>query len=116
MGIERLIQMYEKTHGENSIQPKQMDLFIATIGEEANEFATSLTEQLRQEKIYVEKDIAGRSLKAQMKYADKQNARYSMTIGETEVETKKAKLKEMKTGEEREVILDAKEIQELVLK
>ena len=45
----------------------------------------------------------GRSLKAQMKYANKLNARYSMVLGDSEIETGKANLKNMSTGEQTEV-------------
>ena len=51
-------------------------------------------------------DICGRSLKAQFKYADKIGAMYVITIGDDEVETKTAKIKNMRTGEEKEVSLD----------
>lgn len=70
MGMERLVEIYEK-YNENKIEPKQLQLYITNIGEEANIFATKLVQKLRKENIYAEKDISGKSLKAQFKYADK---------------------------------------------
>lgn len=104
MGMERLVEIYEK-YNENKIEPKQLQLYITNIGEEANIFATKLVQKLRKENIYAEKDISGKSLKAQFKYADKKNAKYCLTIGETEVISKKAKIKNMETGEEKEINL-----------
>ena len=60
--------------------------------------------------MYVETDICGRSMKSSLKYADKMNCRYLLVIGEEEVNTKQAKLKDMKTGKEEEIKLDIHEI------
>ena len=68
-------------------------LYIATIGEGANVFATTLVENLRKNIWYVEKDVTGKSLKAQFKYADKISAKYVITLGDTEIEQKSAKIK-----------------------
>ena len=87
-----------------------MDLYIAYIGDEANILATKLVEDLRKENIYVEKDVTGKSLKAQFKYANKQNAKYCITIGEEEVKSNKVKIKKMDTGEEKEISLEIENI------
>ena len=50
-------------------------------------------------------DLNGRSLRAQMKYADKLGARFSVVLGDNEVETKTAKLKNMVSGETQEIAL-----------
>ena len=104
MGMERLVEIYEK-YNANSIEPKNMQIYIANIGKKAGIYATKLTQDLRKKGIYVEKDVSGRSLKAQFKYADKKNAEYCLTIGEEEIASQKAKIKNMKTGEEIEVNL-----------
>ena len=62
--------------------------------------------KLRKSGIYVEKDIMGRGMKAQFKYADKKKAQYVLTIGENEIQTHKAVLKNMTSGEQKEVELD----------
>ena len=109
MGVERLVEIYEK-YNPNTIPEKDMDLYIAYIGDEANILATKLVEDLRKENIYVEKDVTGKSLKAQFKYANKQNAKYCITIGEEEVKSNKVKIKKMDTGEEKEISLEIENI------
>ena len=54
-----------------------------------------------------EKDLMNRSLKAQMKYADKIGATYTIVIGDNEIESNKTVLKNMKTGEQKDVSLDS---------
>lgn len=62
----------------------------------------------------MQKDITEKSIKAQFKYADKIMAEYVLTIGEDEINTNKAKLKNMQTGEEQEVELLVDEIIEKI--
>ena len=50
-------------------------------------------------------DVNGRGLKAQMKYADKLGAAYSLVLGDDELEQGKAELKNMKTGEKKKISL-----------
>jgi len=110
MGIERIILALS----ENGNMPEFSsvpDIFIANIGEETDVFTTGLTALLRKENIRCERDLCERSLKAQMKYADKCGARYSLVIGGSEMEEKRAKLKNMNTKEEFSVSLsDVSEI------
>lgn len=113
MGAERLLEIFER-YNKDVAKPKTMDLYVANIGEKANEFATELVLKLRDKDIFVEKDICERSLKAQFKYADKNNVKFVLTLGDDEVETKKAKIKNMKTGEEIEVELKPENILEIV--
>ena len=62
---------------------------------------------LRTKGIAAETDVSSRSLKAQMKYADKIGAEYTLVLGDNEVESGKAVLKRMSDGEKRETELDA---------
>lgn len=78
-------------------------MYIANIGADAGTKAGELTNELRREGFYVECDSMGRSLKAQMKYADKIGARMSMVLGEDELANGMAKVKNMATGETREL-------------
>lgn len=105
-GVERLIDIFDKNNQELDLS-KKMQYFIANIGEEANTYASKIVSSLRDKGIYVEKDIVGRSLKAQLKYADKKNAKYVITIGDSELETKRAIRKEMSTGKEEEIDLES---------
>ena len=111
MGVERLVEIFDKYNKETA-KPKQMKLYIAYIGETANTYATKLVQELREKGIYVEKDVTGKSLKAQLKYADKQHAKYTIILGEDEIENKVAKLKEMETGAEKEIALEVEKIME----
>ena len=104
-GMERLIEIFKDNNKDLDLQ-KNMDIFVAYIGENANSYATKLVRDLRNIGIFAEKDIMERSIKAQFKYADKKQAKFVLTIGDTEIENKKAMMKNMKTGEEKEVNLE----------
>ena len=108
LGVERLLEIFDKYNSiEDETNPA---LFIVNIGDNANEFATVLTQKLRDNDIHVEKDIQQRSLKAQFKFADKTQCKYVLTIGDEEVNTLKGKLKHMETGEEKEIELNIESI------
>ena len=102
MGLERLLMIMDAQKIEI---PKERvcELYIANIGETAGIKAGQLTNSLRKEGFYVESDSMGRSLKAQMKYADKIGARMSMVLGDDELANGTAKVKNMATGEVREL-------------
>lgn len=105
LGIERLIMVMEKKglpFGEVEV-PK---LFVANIGDSAGAYAEKLVYSLRQNGITCEKDRMGRSLKAQMKYADKSGFAYTVVLGDDEITQKRATLKRMSDGESVFVELD----------
>ena len=106
MGIERLMMGLESQKTE---LPKQSgcDLYIAQMGENASLTATALCNDLRADGFKVQTDICGRGLKAQMKFADKIGASFTMVLGDDELQNKKAKLKNMSTGEQTEVSLES---------
>ncbi|MGN0607291.1 MAG: histidine--tRNA ligase [Oscillospiraceae bacterium] len=106
MGLERLIITMEK-QGCDFIQPKNCDLYIAPMGENALLKTMEIAKSLRDEGFRVEYDVMGRGLKAQMKYADKLHASFSMVIGDNEIDTNCAKVKDMKSGEQSELPLDS---------
>lgn len=110
-GIERLIEVF-KLNNKDWDFSKSLDIFVASIGDEADLYCTKLVKTLREKGILAEKDIMERSIKAQFKYADKKNARFVLTIGDEEINNNKAKLKCMKSGQELEVKLD--DINELI--
>ena len=105
MGVERLL-MVMKAQGIEIPAPAPCDLYIGSIGEEASVEALRLCGILRGAGFSAECDIVGRSVKAQMKYADKIGARFSMVLGDNELAEKKATVKNMATGENAEVTLD----------
>lgn len=98
MGVERLLMVLE-AQGIEIPRPAPCDLYIASMGEAASVFAMKLAADLRSEGFAAESDLIGRSLKAQMKYADKIGAKYSMVIGDNELAEGRAKVKNMSTGE-----------------
>ncbi|MGN1305936.1 MAG: histidine--tRNA ligase [Oscillospiraceae bacterium] len=104
MGIERLIMTMEN-QGCDFIEPKKCALYIAAMDEAALEKAIVLTKTLRDDGIWAEYDLAGRGVKAQMKYADKLGADFTMVLGSNELESGKAQLKNMETGEKVDISL-----------
>lgn len=98
MGIERILMVMDAQKAEYE-QPKKCDLFIAGTDPDSSRYALTLVRQLREYGFWAECDIVGRSLKAQMKYADKIGAKFSMVIGENEIREGSAQLKNMQTGE-----------------
>lgn len=105
MGIERLMMVLENTDAEFPSAPV-CDIYIAPMGEKAAVKATALCTTLRADGFEALCDICGRGLKAQMKYADKVGALYTLVLGDNELESGKAQLKEMATGNITEVSLD----------
>ena len=108
-GVERLTEMYVKANNLEEIDTVP-DLYIVSVGEKETIEAMKISEELRKEYFIVERDIMQRSFKAQMKYADKIGAKYLLVIGENEISTGKAKIKNMKTGEEVETNLNTDSI------
>ena len=106
-GLERLILTME-SQGCDFIEPKGCDLYIAPMGDNALIKAITLAHTLRDEGFRVEYDVMNRGLKAQLKYADKIGAAFSMVVGDNELEAGCVKLKNMKTGEQTEINFDDK--------
>lgn len=106
MGIERLLMIME---AENAAIPETAtaDVYIAPMGSAAALKASALCRKLRDEGFIALTDITGRGLKAQMKYADKVGAAFTVVLGDDELENGKAKIKNMKTGEQCEFSLDS---------
>ena len=104
LGLERLLLLMEAQKTEFP-EPKKCDLYIASMGENANLKAASLAKDLRSEGLCVQFDTLGRGLKAQMKYANKIGALYTLVLGDSELETGNIKLKNMGSGKEHEMNL-----------
>ncbi len=105
MGIERLMLVLEN-QGFNFPDDDKCELYIAPMGEKAALRASKLCAIVRDEGFECQTDICGRGLKAQMKYADKIGAMFSMVLGDNELETGKAVIKNMEDGTTTEVSLD----------
>lgn len=105
MGLERL-QLVMEAQECNFPEPSRPDLFIVAMGEKATLKAVEIAKDMRDEGFSVVYDLNGRSLRAQMKYADKLGAKFNVVIGDNEVENKVVSLKDMATGESSEINLD----------
>ena len=104
-GIERLLLTMD-AQGIEIPAPAPCDVYIGSMGEEAHKRAGALVNTLRKAGMYAEYDVVGRGLKAQMKYANKLGARFSMVLGDDEIANGAAKLKNMETGDQTDVTLD----------
>ena len=104
-GIERLLLTLD-AQGIEIPAPAACDIYLASMGEGAHKKASELTNALRKSGLYAEFDVVGRGLRAQMKYADKIGARFSVVLGDDEIANGTAKLKNMESGEQVEIPLD----------
>ena len=104
LGLERLLLLMEAQKTPFP-EPKKCDLYIASMGENANVKAAEIATSLRSEGMCVQFDTVGRGLKPQMKYANKIGALYTLVLGDSELETGNIKLKNMETGNETEMTL-----------
>lgn len=104
MGIERLLLLMKNLDVPFPEEDK-CHIYIGSMGDEASVKAMQIVNDLRSEGFIAESDVYGRSVKAQMKYADKLNAKFSGIIGDSELSNGKFTVKNMKTGESAEVAL-----------
>ena len=102
MGITRLI-LAMRALGTADAPVATPRVYIAPLGKQATVLAMATCERLRRAGIYAESDLMERSLKAQMKYAGKLGAAYTLIIGDSEAESGRAQLRNMQTGEQEEV-------------
>jgi histidyl-tRNA synthetase len=105
MGIERLLLTIEKLGIELPVDSRP-DVFVAPLSEEAREIAVTLLSKLRGLGIASETDYTGKSLKAQMKLADKYGVKFVLIIGEDEVKQGTVALRDMRSKEQRHVPID----------
>lgn len=104
-GEERLLYLLSN----EDIKDLPIELYIVSMNEKYDMMAMKLANELRNS-ISVQTNISSRSFNAQMKYANKINALYTIVIGENEINNKKCKIKNMKTSEEIEIDLNADKI------
>lgn len=114
LGIERLLLTME-SQGIDIPKEEGLDLFVASIGDRAAKKAVSLVYSLRAAGVAAECDHMGRSLRAQMKYADKMGIRYTMVLGDDELEKGAATIKDMSGDGQVQAELDAKKIKQIIL-
>ena len=105
IGLERILMVMD-AQGIEIPNTDVCALYIATMGDDAKQKAFSLLRQVRECGTAAETDSVGRGLRAQMKYADKIGAKYSMVLGDNEIAENRAKVKNMESGEQTELALD----------
>jgi histidyl-tRNA synthetase len=101
MGISRLLPAAKVPNVDGSPA-----VYIASMGQAAAVKASGLVSKLRDKGVYAECDLVGRSLKAQMKYADKIGAKYTVIIGDSELESGRAQLRSMADSSQNEIEID----------
>ena len=111
LGAERLLLTLE-AKGVEIGNPNHTDIFVVTIGDKAKLKSFSILKDLRDNHISADKDHLDRSLKAQFKYSNKINAKYTIVIGDDELDKDEATLKNMETGDQK-LIKISKLVEEL---
>ncbi|MDU0462760.1 histidine--tRNA ligase [Staphylococcus ureilyticus] len=105
LSIERLLMALEEEGIELDVD-HDFDLFIVTMGQEADRYAVKLLNDLRQNGVKADKDYMERKVKGQMKQADRLNAKYTVVIGDQELAEKNINVKNMETGESERIDLN----------
>lgn len=105
LGIERLILLLDNLEKDINQQPS-LDVFIASMGEAAEIEAFKILYDLRKAGISCEKDHVGKSIKAQFKYADKLNSRFTIVLGDDEINNQIVAVKDMSNSTQTQIKLD----------
>ncbi|MDE4083780.1 histidine--tRNA ligase [Planococcus maritimus] len=102
MSIERLLLALEMEKVEIG-QDRSLDAYVIAMDAASKKKAVSVVRDLRASGISADMDFTDRKMKAQMKSADRKKARFVIVIGESELESGKAAVKEMATRDQQEV-------------
>ena len=102
VGFERLVACLPEEKETNF----KNDLFVAALGDQARKLAFGLTNELRRAGLSADMDYADKSLKAQLKRADKLNSSFTLIFGDKEIEEKQVVLRNMRTKDQQTIPLD----------
>jgi histidyl-tRNA synthetase len=105
LGIERALIALQALAG-GDLETLRLNAFVVTLGDSAKSTRAALLARLRGSSIAVDTDYAGKTMKAQMRAADRSGARYALIIGDNELDRRSAQVKDLLTGEQTEVGLD----------
>ncbi|QAY65192.1 histidine--tRNA ligase [Paenibacillus protaetiae] len=105
LGLERTIMLLEH-QAQQLPDPHRLDVYLVALGEASERRVTQLTYELRKAGLRAERDYLGRKMKAQLKSADRFEARYTAILGDDELARGEIALKEMATGEQKVIPLD----------
>ena len=106
IGLERVVEIIKSTKSNNQPSKQAPSLYVATMGDEAEKIGFELVSKARGAGISADMDYLRKSLKAQMKTADNEKAKYVLIIGDDEIKKNKAILKNMQTGGQEEIAFD----------
>jgi histidyl-tRNA synthetase len=112
LGMERMLLLHEKMFPDGF--QKEADAFIAHIGSEARNRAFLLAYELRKGGVFIDMDYEDKSLKSQLKRADKLRVRYTIIIGEEELRRGVVKVRDMRKSLEEEMSLE--DVKKLAIK
>lgn len=98
-GIERLLLVREASEVAAASTPA-LTAFLVTLSDEAREAAPGVLRQLRAGGVICDSDFVGRSMRAQMREANRQNARFALILGESELAQNSIAVKNMESGEQ----------------
>ena len=104
-GIERLFIACEELD-INLAEPKSVDVYIVTLGDAARTWGLTTLSKFRERGISATMDYLGRSMRAQMKDANRENANYTLIVGDNELEKEQFTLRNMKESDEKHLSLD----------
>lgn len=106
LGLERLQMVLENENLMEKIQKETVDLYLAPLGSNAVQKVVEIASDMRDKNISVEMDLMSKSVKAQMKYANKIGAKFVVVIGDNEIENNQIKLKSMKSDFEKNIKIE----------
>ncbi|MEL7656060.1 MAG: histidine--tRNA ligase, partial [Bacillota bacterium] len=104
MGIERLLLILEAS-GIEIPEPENLDVFIAVMGERAKMFGLKLMRDLRKQGVKAEMDSLARNIKGQFKYSDRLKSKYTIVIGDNELDQNMVSIKNMENSTQKQVPL-----------
>jgi histidyl-tRNA synthetase len=115
LGIERLLLLMDE-NGFPFPEPAPVDVFIAVMGDQAKREGLRIMHEMRQSGLHAEMDILSRKVKGQFKYAARLNSRFTVMIGDDEIQKGVVQLKDMDAHEQHEVPLNEleKKVHELL--
>lgn len=105
LGLERILLTLEQ-QGINIVPSRKVHVFLAALGTPASLKAAVIAQELRKNGLIVERDYLNRSLKSQLKAADRLSAQYTVLIGDEELENNQAVLRKMNDGSQLVLKLD----------
>ncbi len=103
LGMERLLLLLEASEEDTIPEPESVDVFIAVMGERAKKFGLKLMRDLRNQGIKTEMDSLGRNIKGQFKYSDRLNSKFTIVIGDNELDQNMVSIKNMETSEQKQM-------------